>query len=215
VAAPVGLTTASGLGADKATAQAAPLVTAKTVADELMRHGIGVDSGLEALSRVLGSSIAPRVVVSPVSPGWWLERIDAAGRAQELKPPTLGPLDHLPAFDGITSAIATMWQDLLGVTPNALESEFFALGGQSLSAIRLANRIGRHFKTPLPVAAVFEHPSLGAMSALVRTALREPSPRVDGDPDAAAPPLVAVPRDSFRMSLTELSVEPTHKLHDQ
>jgi nonribosomal peptide synthetase MxcG len=108
-----------------------------------------------------------------------------------------------------------MWQDLLGVTPNALESEFFALGGQSLSAIRLANRIGRRFQTQLPVAAVFENPSLGAMSALVRTALGGPSVAVDGDSEPLAPPLVAVPRDSFRMSLTDLSVEPARKPHDQ
>ena len=216
LAAPIGLTTASGLGADMLTAQAEPPLSAKTVADELMRNGIGVDEGLEALTRVLGSSIAPRVVVSPVSPEWWLERIDAVRRAQELTPPTstVSPLDQVTTFDPVTSTIATMWQDLLGVTPNALESEFFALGGQSLSAIRLANRIGRHFQTPLPVAAVFENPSLGAMSALVKTALRGSSVPVDGDSDSMAPPLVAVPRDSFRMSLTDLSVEPAPKPHD-
>jgi hypothetical protein len=201
---------------DTSAASAVPL-SAGAVADEMVRNGIDVTGGLEALHRILGANSGPRVIVSPLAPDWWLARIDAVRRAQEAKPTisTESPHDQVATFDQIESAIASMWQDLLGAMPDALDSEFFALGGQSLSAIRLANRIGRHFQTQFPIAAVFENPSLGALSALVRNNLAAPSAAAAGGSDLVGPPaLVAVPRESFRMSLTELSADPAQKPHD-
>jgi acyl transferase domain-containing protein len=202
-------------GAGTSAPGAEPL-SAAAVADEMVRSGIDVTGGLDALDRIMRSSHGPRVVVSPLPPAWWLARVEAARRAQDAMPTvsTASPADPVATFDQIESTIASMWHDLLGVTPSALDSEFFALGGQSLSAIRLANRLGRHFHTPIPVAAVFEHPSLGALSALVRNHLGAPPAAAAGGSTAMPPPLVAVPRDQFRRSLTELSAKPGRKPHE-
>ncbi|WP_067542877.1 non-ribosomal peptide synthetase [Nocardia crassostreae] len=51
-----------------------------------------------------------------------------------------------------------------------LDSDFFALGGNSLMATRLAARLGSDIGVRIPVAAVFEAPTVGALAEWVASA---------------------------------------------
>jgi glutamate-1-semialdehyde-2,1-aminomutase len=76
-------------------------------------------------------------------------------------------------------ALAALWSRLLDVTHVDAESDFFALGGHSLSAGQLVARIRESLGTELPIRAIFEAPVLSQMAR-----------RIDqqkGTPDAAAP----------------------------
>ncbi|MET3130970.1 amino acid adenylation domain-containing protein [Oxalobacteraceae bacterium GrIS 1.11] len=66
--------------------------------------------------------------------------------------------------------LADAWQQILGQRPNGPQANFFLLGGHSLSAVRLAAAIEQRCGVRLPVAEVFEAPTLRAMAAQIRAA---------------------------------------------
>jgi thioesterase domain-containing protein/acyl carrier protein len=72
-----------------------------------------------------------------------------------------------PALNPVEQAIAETWRELLGVDEIAKQDDFFALGGHSLAAIRLFARIRKQFDVDLPLATLFETPTLAALAALV------------------------------------------------
>ena len=72
-----------------------------------------------------------------------------------------------PALNPVEQAIAETWRELLGVDESAAQDDFFALGGHSLAAIRLFARIRKQFAVDLPLATLFETPTLAALAALV------------------------------------------------
>ena len=70
--------------------------------------------------------------------------------------------------DGVQAQVAEAWQEVLGVGGLTPESNFFALGGDSLLGVALAFRLGRVFGTALSVISMFENPTIEAMAAQLR-----------------------------------------------
>jgi acyl-coenzyme A synthetase/AMP-(fatty) acid ligase len=58
------------------------------------------------------------------------------------------------------SQLAQIWMEVLGCGPIAPEDNFFEIGGHSLAAIRTMARVREHFSRGIPLAAIFEHPTL-------------------------------------------------------
>ncbi|HYR09522.1 MAG TPA: amino acid adenylation domain-containing protein, partial [Longimicrobium sp.] len=85
--------------------------------------------------------------------------------------------------------LATLWAQLLGAGRVGATDDFFTLGGHSLLATRLASRVRSDLRVELPIRAVFEHSTLGALAAEVDR-LRRGAPG-----EEAPPPIVPVPRD--------------------
>ncbi|HSV44191.1 MAG TPA: thioesterase domain-containing protein, partial [Ramlibacter sp.] len=93
----------------------------------------------------------------------------------------------------VEAAIAEIWRDLLGADEVGRDDDFFALGGHSLAAVRLFARVRKQFGADLPLATLFQAPTLGALAALVaQTAgiALEAAPQAQAEP-AAAPAVVA------------------------
>jgi amino acid adenylation domain-containing protein len=68
---------------------------------------------------------------------------------------------------GTEQELARIWSELLKQTELGAESNFFDIGGNSLLATQVVNRARRHFGIELPVAAMFESPTIRSLGALI------------------------------------------------
>lgn len=82
-----------------------------------------------------------------------------------VEPARTTPEYHLTVRDGITA----IWADLLNKEDLSEDADFFALGGDSLVAMRMAARVRKLFGIPVPVRLVFDFPVLADYYACVET----------------------------------------------
>src|SRR6185369_9443853 len=72
--------------------------------------------------------------------------------------------------DTIERDLAAIWKEMLGVQQVSIDDDFFELGGQSLIAMRLFNRIRKEHGVELPLSVLFQAPTIAATAALLREA---------------------------------------------
>jgi acyl-coenzyme A synthetase/AMP-(fatty) acid ligase/acyl carrier protein len=79
--------------------------------------------------------------------------------------------------------LALIWQEVLGVGPVSADDDFFDLGGHSLHAFRISARTHIEFGVDLPIAAVFDTPTLAGLAHTVEVLrwARDEAPPADGD----------------------------------
>ncbi|MPY46906.1 AMP-binding protein, partial [Streptomyces phyllanthi] len=78
-----------------------------------------------------------------------------------------------------------IWAGLLGVDRVGVGDDFFVLGGHSLLATQVMSRVREVLATEVPLAALFDHPTVGGLAAVI-----------DGfRPGVVAPPVSPVSRD--------------------
>jgi polyketide synthase PksN len=88
--------------------------------------------------------------------------------ARELQPETQGA--KVPPQGAIEGKLAAIWKDLLQLEAISATDRFFEVGGNSLLAVMLADRVSREFKTSFPAAAVFKHATIQAIARQVAPA---------------------------------------------
>ena len=74
----------------------------------------------------------------------------------------------------IETSIAEIWKNVLSVDRIGVHEDFFELGGHSLLAVRLIARIEKTFGVSLPLAVLFDCPTIEALSQ----AVEERNPRL-------------------------------------
>jgi amino acid adenylation domain-containing protein len=108
------------------------------------------------------SAILPLVAL-PLTPNGKIDRSHLIAIELPAKPQAPEP------FDAAERQLAAIWHDLLGPVGIGRRSSFFDLGGDSLSGARLIERIRREFGILIPLAALFEDATFGAVARLVET----------------------------------------------
>src|ERR1700758_3821926 len=75
------------------------------------------------------------------------------------------------AGETLAQSVARLWKEVLGLPRAGLDDNFFESGGTSLLATVLISKINQALREAgrdeLPIAAIFEHPTLRAMTKLV------------------------------------------------
>jgi FkbM family methyltransferase len=91
--------------------------------------------------------------------------------------------------------LAQLWQTLLRCPPPSLDANFFDLGGNSLIATRLIDRVSRLLRVRLPLRRIYETASLGAMAEAIDGLRRgAPAARLTTPTAPAAPAAPAAGR---------------------
>ncbi|NNN37962.1 peptide synthetase, partial [Streptomyces sp. S3(2020)] len=97
----------------------------------------------------------------------------AGGRAETVADTRPAPREQ--------ATLRTLWSSVLGTDDLSDTADFFDLGGSSIAAIRLHNRVRDALGVEFSLADFFAEPTLGALGALVRT------PAGDDDDTASDP----------------------------
>jgi amino acid adenylation domain-containing protein len=85
------------------------------------------------------------------------------------EPDAAGTADHryvAPATP-VEEVLAGLWREVLGLQRVGVHDDFFELGGHSLLAMQLIARIQQTFAVPLPVAELFQAPTIAGLVPLL------------------------------------------------
>jgi amino acid adenylation domain-containing protein len=75
---------------------------------------------------------------------------------------------RIPPRDDVERRLLRIWERVLGVSPISVESNYFDLGGHSLLAPRLFGQIEKAFGRKLPLATIFQAPTVEKLAAILR-----------------------------------------------
>jgi amino acid adenylation domain-containing protein len=96
------------------------------------------------------------------------------GKVDRKSLPAPAPADFVNASvyvaprDAVEKKLAALWEEVLDLRPIGVTTSFFDLGGRSLLAARLFVKIRRTFGTELPLAFLFEAPTIEQLAKQLR-----------------------------------------------
>jgi len=116
--------------------------------------------------------------------------------------------------------LANIWQQTLEVRRLGIHDDFFEWGGHSILAVQTMARVSKHFERSLPVAMLFQCPTVAAFALQLDGELREHSRHevVPIDVSGDGPPLFWIPGGAALPSFTRLKelashIAPERSLH--
>ncbi len=152
-----------------------------------------------ALRSFLGERLAPAAIPAcfitlAALPRNHNGKIDRAALRQHAAQVAPAPQQAASALELTVMAV---WREVLGVDSVSLDDDFFALGGMSLQAIQVANRLGIALQREVAVSALFTHPTVAALAlALERLSGHAPPADAAGAAGAEYAPLLTIQRGS-------------------
>jgi amino acid adenylation domain-containing protein len=122
-----------------------------------------------ALAETLPDYLIPSTFVMleklPLTPNGKVDR--RALPAPDTARPELGGTFVAPR-DELELRLARIWEQVLGIQPIGVRDNFFDLGGHSMLALRLFAQIERITGKSLPVAALFQAPTIEQLATILR-----------------------------------------------
>lgn len=76
-------------------------------------------------------------------------------------------VSSLLVSDEVIAQLTQIWQDMLGVQPITPDQNYFDLGGDSILAVQLFTRIEEEFQVKLPLATLFDAPTIRELSQVL------------------------------------------------
>ena len=158
------------------------------------RFAMRPEESVEAFRRIVAhaSPALRQIVVSPGDPGarldQWVRRKPAVESVPAAEPvacvepaavpvvpeqrtlhePDITPAGlSSPSSAGVVDALTQIWMESLGLEAVGPRDNFFELGADSLSALRVASKINKRFGTQLTGAVLFENPTIEQLSRLI------------------------------------------------
>jgi NAD(P)-dependent dehydrogenase (short-subunit alcohol dehydrogenase family) len=91
-----------------------------------------------------------------------------------------------PPADRLEEKLARSWEEVLSVPRVGRHDSFFLLGGSSLKAATLLNRLRRHMSEPISIVALFEAPTIAHLAAYLRENHPDCAAAIEADIPATA-----------------------------
>ncbi len=127
---------------------------------------LAVSGVKQDLARALPSYMIPSYFVQldamPLTPNGKVDR-----RALPEPEGRQAGTDYVAPRTPLEAELAAIWQDVLGVEQAGVQDNFFELGGHSLRATTLVSRIHKALDIVLPLAEVFQAPTIEAMAKII------------------------------------------------
>jgi amino acid adenylation domain-containing protein len=73
----------------------------------------------------------------------------------------------IPPRNGIQIRLSRIWQEILDLEEVSIDGDFFELGGNSMNVARLVARIENEFNLTIPIASLFERPTVEKLSGFI------------------------------------------------
>jgi thioesterase domain-containing protein len=108
--------------------------------------------------------VAPPELATPLNPNG---KLDRAALPPPDKTGTAGPAYEAPRTE-IERELAAIWADVLHRSNIGIHDNFFHLGGHSLIAVRLVNRINQMLKTHLSIPSFFLNPTIAHLGKILQ-----------------------------------------------
>lgn len=93
-------------------------------------------------------------------------------------------INHTLPINETQKALVEIWSDILaiGVKDIGVDTNFYDLGGNSLKLIRMTNKVEKHFNISIPLAKMFEFPTISGIAGyLDKKEGSESSDDIDAD----------------------------------
>ena len=123
----------------------------------------------EFLRKTLPDAMIPAAFVIldelPLTPNGKIDR--RALPAPDQGRPDLGR-GYVAPSDSLERHLVQIWETALGIEHIGVRDNFFELGGHSLLAVRVFNEIENSFDRKLPLATIFEAPTISELAAILR-----------------------------------------------
>jgi len=173
-------------------------VSSVEVENALYEHPAVVEAAVVGLPHpVLGEDVAAAVVVRSATTERELQDVVRARLAEHKVPHRVVLVDRLPrnasgkvrkadvralvaaegpatefaaARNQTEAVVSSVWEAVLALPHVGVHDDFFALGGHSLAAAQIAARLQDAFGVDVPVAAVFESPTVAELARVVQEA---------------------------------------------
>ncbi len=109
----------------------------------------------------------------PTTPTGKLERM---GLYQRLRPYLQA--EYVPARNPVEAELVRMVEEILNAPQVGIQDNFFYLGGNSLTAAALINRINSKFRIELAIGEVFRKPTIEELAGQVQEQEKQPLPGI-------------------------------------
>ncbi|QLE45886.1 alpha/beta fold hydrolase (plasmid) [Nostoc sp. C052] len=102
--------------------------------------------------------------------------------------------EFIPPRNVVELQLAQIWSEVLDVDRIGIRDNFFDLGGHSLLAVRLMTKIGQKFQKTLPLATLFQSPTIEQLASLLQAPIivSTGSPLIPIQPQGSLPPLFCI-----------------------
>jgi len=118
-----------------------------------------------ALAGVLPAYMMPSAFVTlPALPLNPTGKVDRAALPAPTRQDTVGA-DYRPPRNATEEVLVRLWSEVLGAERIGVEDDFFELGGDSVTSLRLMARVGRAFGVDVSPRDFFDAPTIAALAA--------------------------------------------------
>lgn len=152
------------------------LAVGSTIDKKLFELSLSPKEGVEVFNRILSSNESPQIIVSTISPEAW-KKLQASNLTDNsdlgrTKIPSTDLIQLNKTRDKSSSndavqLLAEIWQNLLGIKEIGIHDDFFGLGGNSLIALRLFNKIEEFFDKKIPLATLYQAPTIYRLARVI------------------------------------------------
>lgn len=111
-------------------------------------------------------TVIQRLVQLPVGPSG---KVDA-GRLPVVGLTRIEDSEHVPPRSDVEIAMARVWGEVLGVSQVSVRDDFFLMGGHSLMAVQLVDRMESELGIVIPLRLIFDAPTIEELAQTIQAA---------------------------------------------